>query len=110
MTDKELKRLSRAELLEMLLLQSKRVEVLEKQVKTLEEKLADRRIMLAETGSIAEASLLLNGIFEDAQKAADQYLENTKYKCAEMENETKRKCLELLHLAKQKGKNSGLQE
>lgn len=35
-----------------------------------------REIQLAEAGSIAEAALRLNGIFEAAQKAADQYLYN----------------------------------
>ena len=46
----------------------------------LEEEMAEwkksRRIELEKAGSIAEASLRLNGVFEAAQKAADQYLEN----------------------------------
>lgn len=37
-----------------------------------------REIELADAGSIAEASLRLNGIFEAAQRAADQYLHNVK--------------------------------
>lgn len=37
---------------------------------------SSRRIELAEAGSIAEAALRLNGVFEAAQQAADQYLEN----------------------------------
>ena len=49
-------------------------------IKELEEEMAEwkksRRIELEEAGSIAEASLRLNGVFEAAQKAADQYLEN----------------------------------
>lgn len=40
-----------------------------------------RRIQLAEAGSIAEAALRLNGIFETAQKAADQYLYNLRVQC-----------------------------
>ena len=32
--------------------------------------------MLSQAGNIAEAALALNGVFEAAQKAADQYLEN----------------------------------
>ncbi len=42
----------------------------------MEEWLASRRIELAEAGSIAEAALRLNGIFEVAQQAAEQYLYN----------------------------------
>lgn len=36
----------------------------------------NRRIELTEAGSIAAAALKLNGVFEAAQKAADQYLYN----------------------------------
>lgn len=35
-----------------------------------------RKIQIEEAGSLAEAALRLNGIFETAQKAADQYLYN----------------------------------
>ena len=49
-------------------------------IRDLEDEMAEwkksRRIELEEAGSIAEASLRLNGVFEAAQKAADQYLEN----------------------------------
>lgn len=38
----------------------------------------DRKIQIEEAGSLAEAVLKLNGIFETAQKAADQYLYNLK--------------------------------
>lgn len=76
MTEKELHKLKRAELLEILLIQSKQIAVLKKRLKETEEKLQSREIMIEQAGSIAEASLRLNHIFEDAQKAADQYLEN----------------------------------
>lgn len=42
----------------------------------MEEWLASRRIELEDAGSIAEAALRLNGIFEVAQQAAEQYLYN----------------------------------
>ena len=49
-------------------------------IRELEEEMAEwkksRRIELEKAGSIAEASLRLNGVFEAAQKAADQSLEN----------------------------------
>lgn len=107
MTDKELHKLSRRELLEMLLEQAKEAERLtgllteterelhqmeetyerlrdrldkkDLQIKTLkatlEEERHKREIELREAGSIAEAALRLNGVFEAAQRAADQYLE-----------------------------------
>lgn len=40
------------------------------------ERRASRRIELSEAGSIAMAALKLNGVFEAAQRAADQYLYN----------------------------------
>ncbi len=46
-----------------------------------------RRIQLAEAGSIAEAALRLNGIFETAQQAADQYLYNLRIQCGLEEDE-----------------------
>lgn len=78
MTDKELRKLSRSELLEMLLIQSREVERLKNELEEANRKLEDRRIILKESGSIAEAALKLNDIFEVAQSAAEQYLESIK--------------------------------
>lgn len=47
---------------------------------------ANRQIELEEAGSIAEAALRLNKVFETAQKAADQYILNLKQRC-EKDNE-----------------------
>lgn len=78
MTEKELRKLSRRDLLEMLLAQTKEVERLKKELDAANEALRSREILLANAGSIAEAALQLNAVFEAAQKAADQYLENIK--------------------------------
>lgn len=76
MTDKELKRLNRAELLEMLIEQIKENEDLRSQLEEANEKLSRRRIAVESSDSIAEAALKLNGVFEAAERAAEQYLEN----------------------------------
>ena len=76
MTEKELKKLIRIDLLEMLLEQSQEVERLNTELEEAQNKLKDRKIELEEAGSIAEAALRLNGIFDMAQVAAGQYLEN----------------------------------
>ncbi len=78
MTNRELKKLTRAELLEMLLVQSREKQHLVEELQEVKQNLEKKEIMIAETGSIAEASLRLNRVFEAAQKAADQYLENVK--------------------------------
>ncbi len=76
MTDKELKKLRRSDLLEMLIAQSKEVESLKMQLQEAQEKLENRNIAISSAGSIAEAALGVNQIFEIAQKTADQYIEN----------------------------------
>ena len=76
MIEKDLKKLRRAELLEIMLDQSYEIDQLRKRVKELEAQLEDRRIKIENAGSIAEASLQLTKVFEEAQKAADLYLEN----------------------------------
>lgn len=109
MTEKELHKLNRAELLEMLITQTKEVEELRVQVTELQRRLDDREICLEQAGSIAEASVLLNGVFEAAQAAAQQYLENIQMLsgrqeqvCAEMERKTRERC-EAMELEAQKG-------
>lgn len=117
MADRELRKLTRRELLQMLLVQCEESERLQKALdeitaeheamaesyerlkvklnvkderlnqkdakiaeltKEIEEMKSSREIELAEAGSIAEAALRLNGIFEAAQAAADQYLMNVR--------------------------------
>lgn len=76
--NKDLKRLSREALLEMLLEQSKEVERLKKQNQKLTRQLENRQIILEHAGSIAEAAMELNHIFEIAQQTADQYVESVR--------------------------------
>ena len=71
-----LKKLSRAELLETLIAEEKRIDQLEKELEEAREALKDRAIKIENAGSIAEAALKLSGIFEAAQAAVDQYVEN----------------------------------
>ncbi len=76
MTDKELRRMSRGELLELLIAQMEENESLRTRLSAAEAQLEDRRIILDHAGSIAEAALSLNKVFEQAEAAAQQYLEN----------------------------------
>ena len=78
MTDKELRRLSRGELLEMLIAQTEENRQLKIRLERAETQLRDRRIAVEKAGSLAEAALQLNRVFEDADKAAQQYLENVR--------------------------------
>ena len=76
MTDKQLRRLSRTDLLEILIDQQERIEELTEENKRLRREVEDKRLRISRAGSLAEASLAVNRVFEAAQQAADQYLSN----------------------------------
>ena len=99
MTEKELSRMSRRELIEIIATQKKRELELEQRLRTAAKQLADRNIKLSEAGSIAEAALSLNGVFESAQAAADHYLKSIHAANADIEArvaETEKECVRRL--------------
>lgn len=87
MKDKELKRLNRAELLELLLAESRRSTALEEKLKRAKEQLASRELQKERAGSLAEAALNVNSVLEAADAAAKQFLENVERRHAEAEAE-----------------------
>lgn len=74
MTDKELRKLSRRELVDILCELQRRNDALSEQNTQLRQELEDKALRLSTAGSIAEAALRVNGVFEAAQAAAEQYL------------------------------------
>lgn len=85
MSNTDLKKLKRIQLLEMLLMQTQRVEELEAELKEkdlklaeLQKQLEEKRITVSEAGTLAQAALEINNMFRLADKAASQYLENVK--------------------------------
>ena len=78
MKEKDLRKLNRAELLELMLEQSREIERLRTELDETKKQLNNKRIKLSEAGSIAEAALKLTNVFEEAQKAADLYVENVR--------------------------------
>ena len=78
MTDKEFKRLSRAQLIDIIYHLQLQVDELEGRNKTLEMALEDKRLRIENAGNIAEAALVVNDYFRHAQNAADQYLAEIK--------------------------------
>jgi len=93
MKNKSLRKTSKKELLEILLEQAKKIEELELKLNETQQALDSKLIAIEETGSLAEAALKLNGIFEVAQQTAEQYLLNVKEKCKKIENDAKNSCL-----------------
>lgn len=93
MEQKDLKKLKRRELLELMLEQAKRIQKLELEIKDLKSELDSKKIKIKESGSIAEAALKLNNIFEDAENAVNQYYENFKDNCKKMETSIKKEAM-----------------
>lgn len=116
MKEKELRRMSRSELLQMLIDRTREIERLQEQLKysrsALEKaqgRLADRALALEKAGSIAEAAVKVNRVFEDAQKAAEDYLngirnmqQEQEKTCARMLDETRQQADEILDQARAK--------
>lgn len=99
MTDKELRKLSRYDLVELLLAATKENDEMKKQMAWMDAQLQDKNLKIQNAGSIAEASLQLNGIFQAAQNAADQYLLNLKNcdaVCQQKEAEAQKKAAAIL--------------
>lgn len=84
MTDRELRRLRRDDLLQILINQQKELDEMSAALEKAKEELAKRRVAISESGSVAEAALRLNGVFEAAQAAADQYVEQMRAEADEM--------------------------
>ena len=76
MNERTLKQLKKIELYEILLAQSKEIDRLKQELIETQQKLENKQIIIQEAGSLADAALKLTKIFEEAQKAADIYLEN----------------------------------
>lgn len=73
MTEKELRRMSRRALLELLIGQMEE----NRQLRT---RLEQQEQIMAHSGTMAEAALKLSGIFEAADRAAAMYLKNAERK------------------------------
>ena len=90
MTDKEFKRLSRAQLIDIIYKLQLELDKVNEEKQELESKLADKRLRLQSAGNIAEAALEINDCFRSAQNAAEQYLNEIKAIREETEAERQR--------------------
>lgn len=105
MTEKELKKLNRYQLLEMLIAQTERADELQERLEKAEKQLTEQEIKISSLGSVAEASLQLSGVFEAAQIAADKYIEAAKQRADEIEKKAETKALKLLTKALEEARN-----
>lgn len=105
MTSKELKRLRRTDLMEMLLELSKENVQLRQQLEEANARLEDRQLRVEQAGSLAEAALQLNGVFAAAQAACEQYEYNVRLHCQELEEQTRRECERIRSQARAKAQD-----
>ena len=90
MTDKEFKRLSRAQLIEIIYQLQLQIDELTERNKSLEKELTDKRLRIDNAGNLAEAALEINNCFLSAQNAAEHYLNEIKVIREETEAEQQR--------------------
>lgn len=100
MIDRELKKLNRAELLELLLESTVRCESLQRELDRANAQLADRALAVEQCGSLAEAALRLGGVFAAADEAAALFRENV----ARLQSETEAACAARLAEAEEQAK------
>lgn len=74
MADRELRRMRRTELVEIIYALKQSEDQLKAENAALTAQLQERQIRIENAGSIAQAALELNKVFEAAQAAADEYL------------------------------------
>lgn len=98
MSSKELKKLNRRELVDVIYQLKKNEDALKERIAALEAELEDRRIHLSVAGSIADAATEITNIFSVAQSTADIYLREI----SSMKEETAKECEKMIEEAKKK--------
>lgn len=91
MNEKELRKISRKELLELLLEQANRIIDLEKELANAKAKLEDKTIMLNEAGNLAEASLKITDLFQKTMETCKIYSDNIEELNSRIEKEVREK-------------------
>lgn len=78
MTENDMKKLSRADLLRIVANRQEAIEELQAENALLREKLEERENLCEQADSLAQAALYINQVVEAAQAAADLYVYNLK--------------------------------
>ena len=98
MIDKDLKKLGRRELVDIIYQLKKNEQQMQGKIAELEKELQDKRIRLSKAGSIADAAVGITDIFSSAQLTADLYLNEINCK----REETEKECEKMIADAKEK--------
>lgn len=90
MVSKELKKLNRHELIEVIYQMKKNEQQMQEKIAALEAALEEKRLRLSQAGSVAEAAVSVSNVLGAAQEAADLYLHEIACMKAEAERECER--------------------
>ena len=101
MTNKEFKRLSRPQLIDIIYQLQVKQDELTAENERLKEALADKRIRVRNAGNLAEAALEIHNVMQSAQDAATHYLEEIQ----NMRRETEEECRRLLEKTEKDAEN-----
>ena len=101
MINKELKKLSRRELVDIIYLMKKNEQQMQDEIAALQQALQDKRMKISAAGSIAEAAADIAQVFSAAQMTADLYLNEIACMKADAEQE----CAKMLEDARQQVKD-----
>ncbi len=111
MTERQLRKASRPELLKMLQQSRQENDDLRQRLEQTQSQLQSRQLAVDQSGTLADAALKLSGIFEAAESACQYYTENIRTLsgrqeeiCRKMEQESREKCDRMLEQAKQMAK------
>lgn len=102
MIGKELKSLSRRELVDVIYQLKKNEQAMQEQIASLEEALQDKRIRISVAGSVAEAAVDVTNLLTTAQSTADLYLQEI----ACMKEDTQRECAKMLEDAQKQAETT----
>lgn len=103
MISKELKRLSRRELVDIIYQLKKNEQEMQEEIELLKNELQDKRIRISTAGSIADAAMSVTNVFSAAQMTADLYLreiscmrEDADRECAKKIEEAEKRVKDIL--------------
>ena len=103
MINKELKHLSRRELVDIIYQLKKNEQEMQEEIESLKNELGDKRIRISTAGSIADAAMSVTNVFSTAQMTAELYLreislmkEDTEKECAKKIEDAEKKVKEIL--------------
>ena len=95
MVSKDLKKLSRHELVDIIYQMKKNEQQMLEEIAALQAALQDKRMWISQAGSIAEAAASISKVFSAAQEAADLYL--NEISC--MKADTEKQCVQMIEAA-----------